>query len=57
LEFGGVLDVVEKALGESNLIEFISQLSELRCGRYSFFNDFCCQKFKQIAKVGFGTIS
>jgi hypothetical protein len=31
---GGVVGVVGKALGESDLIEFISQFSELRCGRY-----------------------
>jgi hypothetical protein len=38
LEFGGFPGVVElKALGESDLIEFISQFSELRCGRYEFF--------------------
>ncbi len=29
-----VLGVVGKLSGESNLIEFISQFSELRCGRY-----------------------
>jgi hypothetical protein len=34
LEFGGVLGVAGKALGESDLIEFTSQISELRCGRY-----------------------
>ncbi len=35
-----------KALYESDLIEFISQFSELRCER----NQFCWWKFKQIAK-------
>jgi hypothetical protein len=40
-----------KALGESNLIEFISQFSELRCGRCWFLSGFCCWKFKQIAKI------
>jgi ABC-type polysaccharide/polyol phosphate transport system ATPase subunit len=34
-EFGGVLGVVGKPLAsQSDLIEFISQFSELRCGRY-----------------------
>ncbi len=28
------LGVVGKVSGESNLIEFISQFSDLRCGRY-----------------------
>jgi hypothetical protein len=34
--FGGVLGVVGKPLGnnESDLIDFISQFLELRCGRY-----------------------
>jgi hypothetical protein len=32
----------------------ISQFSELRCGRYYFLRWFCCWKFKQIAKIGFG---
>jgi hypothetical protein len=41
-----------KTLGESNLIEFISQFSELMCERYLFFSGFCCWKFKQIAKLG-----
>jgi hypothetical protein len=35
-----------KALGELDLIEFVSQFSKLRCGRYSFFNGF--NVFKQI---------
>jgi hypothetical protein len=43
-----------KALDESDLIEFISQFSELRCGGYWFLSEFCCWKFKQIAKIGFG---
>jgi len=34
LEFGGVHGVIGKAFDESNLIEFISQLSELRCERF-----------------------
>jgi hypothetical protein len=32
----------QKALGESDLIEFISQFSELRCGRYWFWSAFRC---------------
>jgi hypothetical protein len=43
-----------KALGESGLIELISQFSELRCERYWFWSEFCCWKFKQITKFGFG---
>ncbi len=43
-----------KALGNSDLIEFISQFSELRCERYCFLSGFCCWKFKKIAKIGFG---
>jgi len=43
-----------KALSELDLIEFISQFSELRCGRYWLLSGFCCWKFKQIAKIGFG---
>jgi hypothetical protein len=42
-----------KALGELDLIEFISQSWELSCGRYWFLSGFCCWKFKQIAKIGF----
>jgi hypothetical protein len=47
-----------KALGESNLIDFISQFSifisqfsELRCGRYWFLSEICWCKLKQIAKI------
>jgi len=43
-----------KTQGESNLIKFISQFSELTCERYFFLSEFCCWKFKQIAKIGFG---
>jgi hypothetical protein len=43
-----------KALGKSDCVEFISQVLELRCGRYWYFSGFCCWKFKQIAKIGFG---
>jgi hypothetical protein len=37
-----------------DLIEFVSQFSELRCGRNWYLNEFCYCKFKQIAKFGFG---
>jgi hypothetical protein len=50
LEFGGCSWWFWKALGESDLIEFISQFSELMCGRYWFFSGFCCWKFKKIYK-------
>jgi hypothetical protein len=43
-----------KALSNSDLNNFISQFSELTCGRYWFLSGFCCWKFKQIAKIGFG---
>ncbi len=43
-----------KAFNESDLIEFISQFSELRCERYWIFSGFCCWKFKQSSKNGFG---
>jgi hypothetical protein len=44
-----------KVISKSDLIEFISQFSKLRClGGYWFFNRFCYWKFKQIAKIGFG---
>jgi hypothetical protein len=46
--------LLEGPLGESDLIEFISQFSELRCARYWFLSGFCCWKFKQIANIGFG---
>jgi len=39
-----------KAVDESDLIEFISQFSELRCEKYWILSGFCCWKFKQIAK-------
>jgi hypothetical protein len=54
LKFGVILGGVGKALGESNLIEFISQFSELRCGGYLFLSEFCYWKIKQITKIGFG---
>jgi hypothetical protein len=44
-----------KVLGQSDLIEFISQFLELRCGRYWFLSEFGCWKFEQIAKFGFGS--
>jgi hypothetical protein len=34
LKFKGVLGVVGKPVDKSDLIEFISEISELRCGRY-----------------------
>jgi len=34
LKFGAILGVVGKPLSESDLIEFTSQFSELRYGRY-----------------------
>ncbi len=43
-----------KSLSESDLMEFISQFSKLMCGRYWFLSEFCCWKFKQIAKIGSG---
>jgi hypothetical protein len=43
-----------KAFGESDLTEFISHVSERRCGRYRFLSGFgCSNKFKEIAKIGF----
>ncbi len=53
LEFGGVFGVVGKPLA-TYLLEFISHFSKLKCIRYWFLNGFCCWKFKQIAKIGFG---
>ncbi len=50
----GDFQVLFNALGESNLIESISQFSELSCGRYEFFSGFCCWKFLLISKIGFG---
>ncbi len=43
-----------KAIGELDLIKFISQFSKLKCGRYWFLNEFFFWKFKQIAKIRFG---
>ncbi len=43
-----------KALGKSDLIDFISQFSELWCGRYWFLSEICYYKFKQIAKIEIG---
>jgi len=34
LEFGSVLGFVGKPLGKLDLIEFISQFPEVRCGRF-----------------------
>ncbi len=46
MKFGDVLGVVGKP-GRVDLIEFISQFSELRCERYCFLNGFCCWKLKE----------
>jgi len=54
LEFWGLSWCCWKALSESDLIEFISQFSELRCERYWFVSGFCCWKFKKIAKIESG---
>ncbi len=35
-----------KALGETDLIEFISQFIYSSCARYWFLSGFCCLKFK-----------
>jgi hypothetical protein len=43
-----------KVLDESDLIRFISQFWELRCGRYWFLSAFWCWKFKQIEKIRIG---
>jgi hypothetical protein len=43
-----------KAFSESDLIEFISQFSELRCERYWIVSGFCCWKFKQSSEIGLG---
>jgi hypothetical protein len=50
LEFGGNSWCPWEALDKSDLIEFISQFSELRCGVWS---GCCCWKFKKVAKIGF----
>ncbi len=49
-EFGCVLRVIRKLSLSLDLFKFISQFSELRCGKYWFFGGFCCWKFKQIIK-------
>jgi hypothetical protein len=54
LEFGGILGVCWKVFDELDLIEFISQFSKLRCGRYFFLKGFLKKKFNQITKIGFG---
>jgi hypothetical protein len=44
-----------KALGESDLIGFISQFSELSCGKTLFLSGFLLLDiFLKIAKIGFG---
>jgi len=50
LEFGGNSWCPWEALDKSDLIEFISQFSELRC---AFWSGRSCWKFKKIAKIGF----
>jgi len=52
LKFGGVLGVIGKP-GRVDLIEFISQFSELRCERYCFLSGFWCWKFKENPNFGF----
>jgi hypothetical protein len=46
----GCFLVFWKALGESGLIEFLSQFSKLSHEIYWFLNGFCCWKFKKIVK-------
>jgi len=43
----------QKAFNELDVIKFISQFLDIRCGRYWFLSEFCCWKFKKIAKIGF----
>jgi hypothetical protein len=44
-----------KALGDSDLIKFISQFSELKCGRYLFFEWILLLKIQtNCKKIGFG---
>jgi hypothetical protein len=54
LEFVCVIGVIGKPWASWILIEFVSQFSELRCGRNWFLSGFCYWKFKQIANLGFG---
>ncbi len=51
-EFQCVLGIIRKLSLSLDLIEFISQFSDLRCEKYWFFSGFCCWKFKQILKIG-----
>jgi hypothetical protein len=53
LKLGGVIGVIGKPFGKSDLIEFISQFSELRWGRHCFFNGFCCWKIQTKCKNWF----
>ncbi len=41
-----------KSLGESDLINFASQFSKPRCGRYWFLNDFFVGNSTQLQKLG-----
>jgi hypothetical protein len=51
LEFGGIFWYCWKALVESDLIEFFSSFSDLRCGRYWILIGFCFWKFKKFTKI------
>ncbi len=50
----GHLWCYSKAFNKWDLIEFISQFSKPRCGRYWCWNEFYCWNFKKIIKIGFG---
>jgi hypothetical protein len=51
LEFEGVLKCCWKALSYSDVMEFISQFSELRCGRHWFWRvDFVAQNSNKLQK-------
>jgi hypothetical protein len=41
-----------KALSKSNLVEFISQFSELRCGHIYFLVDFVVRNSNELQKLG-----
>ncbi len=43
-----------KAFNERDLIEFISQFSKLRCGRYWFWVDFVAENSNKFKKLGLG---
>jgi hypothetical protein len=42
------------ALGKSDLIDFYFTIFRAKVWRYWFLSGFCCWKFKQFAKTGFG---